>query len=103
MVDKAQALELVKKLVTPGDTLYTILRHVSRSGMSRRVSVICIKENQARCLDSEVELLTHFKRVNRGKEGLVVHGVGGDVGFEVVHALADAVFGDGYKLTQAWL
>ena len=35
----------------PGDTVYTILRHVSRSGMVREISLLTISDNKPISLD----------------------------------------------------
>lgn len=40
--ERAAAIAKFRELVEPGDTLYTILRHVSRSGMQRSISVVVI-------------------------------------------------------------
>ena len=35
--DKIDALDYLRKLITPGTTVYTVLTHVSASGMSRDI------------------------------------------------------------------
>lgn len=40
--DKAHALAKLRALLAPGDTVYTILRHVSRSGQTRIVDAYVI-------------------------------------------------------------
>lgn len=37
--EKKEAIEKLRKLIKPGDGVYTILRHVSRSGMQRIIDV----------------------------------------------------------------
>ena len=34
------------RMLRPGDTVYTRLEHVSRSGMTRRISVMVMRENE---------------------------------------------------------
>ena len=41
--EQAESREFLRGLLNPSDKVYTILRHVSRSGMSRRISTIYIK------------------------------------------------------------
>ena len=36
--ERDQARETLRKYIKPGDTVWTILRHVSRSGMQRRIA-----------------------------------------------------------------
>ena len=40
--ERAKALEYLREYLKPGDTVYTVLRHVSRSGLSRSISPIVI-------------------------------------------------------------
>lgn len=37
---KDEARKRLKEVLKPGDTVYTILRHVSRSGMTRHISLV---------------------------------------------------------------
>lgn len=36
----------LKEMLHEGDTIYTVLRHVSASGMSREIDVYLIRENE---------------------------------------------------------
>ena len=38
--ERDEAREKLRKWLKPGDTVYTVLRHVSRSGMMRTIQVI---------------------------------------------------------------
>ena len=38
--ERAEAIATLRKHLKVGDTVHTVLRHVSRSGMSRSISVI---------------------------------------------------------------
>lgn len=94
-----EAKEKLLKILNPGDTVYTILRHVSRSGMSRRISIYVFLGEMI-CIDDYVaDVLGWPYR----KDGIVVGGCGMDAGFHLVHTLAQTLFSNGYSLKQRWL
>lgn len=86
--------------------VYCVLRSVSQSGMSRRISFFTIIDNQPRWLDWKIEQILGYKR--RGdKEGLFIEGCGMDMGFHVVYSLSQVLYGidhnNAYKLTHQWI
>ena len=97
--EKVEAIERLRAWVKPGDTLFTILRSVSRSGMSRRVTVKKIE-----CIDGKPQVLHLDYNVARAigvstakiGDGVPVAGCGFDAGFEVVYSLGRALFGNGF-------
>ncbi len=97
--DRAQAIEQMRKWLEPGDTVYTILEHVSRSGMSRDIRVVLMKTDD----DGKPYMLHPNHSVSlilgepRGKwEGIKVGGCGMDMGFHIVYALSCALFPEGF-------
>ena len=78
----------------PGDTLHTILRHVSPSGMSRRVSVVKATADGVEDITYLVARILGYRR-NEHDGGLVVSGCGMDMGFEVVYNLGRDIYPDG--------
>jgi len=73
----------------PTDTIYTVLRHVSSSGMQREISVKMIDAGRIIHLDYLVSTALGLKQ---GKHnGIVVRGCGMDMGFHIVHNLLRAV------------
>lgn len=72
----------------PTDTIYTVLRHVSSSGMSREISVKMIDAGRIIHLDWLVSQALGY-RVGK-HNGLVVKGCGMDMGFAVVSNLLSA-------------
>jgi hypothetical protein len=71
------------------DTIYTVLRHVSASGMQREVSVKMIDAGRIIHLDYLVSTALGMKQ---GKHnGIVVRGCGMDMGFHIVHNILRAV------------
>lgn len=93
------ALEQLREIVKPGDTIYTILRHVTRSGMSRSVSAIKIgKDGTTHELDWLI-IQALDERMDRNHSGIKIGGCGFDAGFELVYRLSMALYGPkhGYK------
>ena len=86
---RRKLLELLK----PGDTLHTVLRHVSDSRMIRRVDVYKLSgEDFPLYLSGYIEGLgIGFKRDKKG-QGLIVHGCGMDMGFALVYQLSAALW-----------
>lgn len=79
--------------LTPTDTLYTILRHRSKSGMARVISVIVIRNG------TPLDISHHVARVcgfgfDRDRFGVRVSGCGMDMGFHVLDTLFRAMYGN---------
>ena len=73
---------------TPTDTIYTVLRHVSSSGMQREISVKMIDAGRIIHLDWLVSQALDYRQ---GKHnGIVIKGCGMDMGFHLVHTLLGA-------------
>ena len=91
------AREFLLKILKPHDKVYTILRHVSRSGMSRRISTIYLKDGEpldfTRAVARTLELPFDYDR-----EGMRIDGCGMDMGFEIVYQLGRQLFPDGFKV-----
>lgn len=113
--EKKEARRDLTKLVRRGTTVYTVLRHVSASGMSRRIDLYVIKKNEPLRITWGVARLLGC-RMARDNEGLVVGGCGMDMGFHLVHSLSYALHGhepytedtprhdrSGYTLDHRWI
>lgn len=87
---RAQLLELVK----PGDTIYTVLRHVSSSGMFRRIDLYVMRDNEPRFLSGYAATAMGYTR-KREKEGIEISGCGMDMGFELVYNLGRTLWPEG--------
>ena len=102
---KARLLEWVK----PGDTVYTSLRHVSASGMTRVIEVIVFsQEKDGRLTDwhigYNVAKAMGFT-YDRDRNGIKISGCGMDMGYSIVYDLSHLLFGSGqeYSLKHSWL
>ncbi len=91
---RQNAIEKVRAFVKPGDTLYTVLAHVSSSGMMREIKVYAIDNGEPVGLTSYAARILDYKLGKR--DGLRVGGCGMDMGFHVVYALASALFPKGH-------
>lgn len=87
----------LRKLCAPGTTVYTILRHVSRSGMARRISLGVVKRGAFLDITWHVaRVLGYSTRDSRGwvqDRGLYVTGGGMDMGFHLINSLSYALHG----------
>jgi len=82
------------------DTIYTVLRHVSSSGMQREISVKMIDAGRIIHLDW---LVSEALGIRQGKKGgLVVKGCGMDMGFHLVDNIK-RVCGAGKTFRHEWI
>lgn len=95
--EKQQAIEDLRKILKPGMVVYTVLRKVSSSGMSRQIDVYVIEDNRPRWLTGLVAKACEYRRADKGHGPLQVGGCGMDMGFAVVYDLSRVVFRDGWK------
>lgn len=89
---KQEAMDMLRKVLKRGDTVYTVLRHVSKSGMQRRIDCYCIGEDRRPFFLSGYIGKVLGLRHNYKKGGLVVNGCGMDMGYHIVHSLSSAMF-----------
>lgn len=92
---KQEAAAELRKLLKPGCTVYGIVRHVSASGMSRRIDFYKIKGNEPYFLTGMIGRVLDLKHSSQG--GLVVGGCGMDMIFHVVSSLGYALWPNGTK------
>ena len=83
------------------DTIYSIIRHVSASGMSRRIDFYCIIDNQPRYLTGYIADILGYKVSNKG--GINVQGCGMDMCFDTVYRLSCNLYcSDKYEHDKAY-
>jgi len=93
--EKDEAIARLHELLKPGDTVYTILRHVSRSGMMRAISPVLVGEDGPLDITWLVAPATG-RKVHQKHYGVIVHGCGMDMGFELVYTLSRRMYPDGF-------
>lgn len=98
MATKAQKLAaedskiLLRSYLKPGATVYTIVTHVSKSGMSRRIRCFRIDDGEPYDISGHVALILGYRRNDRDG-GVIVGGCGMDMGFHLVNNLSYALHG----------
>ena len=89
--ERQEAIEKLRGMVKPGDTLYAILRHVSRSGMQRTIDVWVMMEDGPFSI-AEWAAMVVGEPLDRNRWGVKVRGAGMDMGFGLVYNLSYALF-----------
>lgn len=84
---REQARKHLLGVFKPGDTAFTVLRHVSRSGMCRHISILAVDEDgELRDVSGWAAQLMDDRR--NSKDGsIIVGGCGMDMGFHLVYNL----------------
>lgn len=112
-LDVAYAREqLLTHYVSEGATVYTVLRSVSSSGMSRTLSLKVAKDGKILDLTYYASIVLDWPLVEvNGSRALRVGGCGMDMGFHTVYTLSRVLFREegekmhcdaGYALNHAW-
>ena len=130
LAEQESAIEELRVILSPGDTMRTILRHVSRSGMSRSIGLIVLDEEGDIADISYLAARALGDKMDNTGDGIKVSGCGMDMGFHLVYGLGrklfptytclgarcpsnfhtnvrdgstEGVHTDGYSLKQRWL
>lgn len=115
--DIDEALERTRKLCPPGKTIYTVLEHVSASGMTRWIKCYTIDGDELAFLSGYIETLTGYMRDKTGpRDGNKIAGCGMDMGYAIVYDLGRKLYPNGapgtdphalrdggYALKHRWL
>lgn len=89
---RTEAFNRLRSLLRPGDTIHGVIRHVSASGMSRRIDFYLLTNQDKIYLTTDIGRVLDYKVSDKG--GLVVGGCGMDMIFHVVHNLGYALYRD---------
>lgn len=100
--EKAEALAKLRDLLQAGDTVFTLERYRSVSGVKHCISLFIFRPRidtgernpEPHCLDYLASRVLDMRRDNR-HGGLVAHGGGTDMSFEIVYNLGRVLFPDG--------
>ena len=97
--ERQEAIAWFREHTKPGDTIYTILESVSRSGMSRQIRVLVpyVGEDGQPGFFHPNYSAAKILGLRQGKrgDGLIVGGCGMDMGFHLVYELGYAIWPDG--------
>lgn len=107
--EREEAIATLRKWCPPGATVYTVLDHVARSGMSRAIRLVVPYTREDGSIDhvhpnwaaGRVLGLRHWRRHGREQDALVIGGCGMDMGFHLVYELAASIYRDGYACLGA--
>lgn len=94
---RAQAKADLLAFITPGQTIHCILRHVAKSGMSRRISLFIIQNGEPRNITGTAAVAMD-RTLNRDEFSIVVGGCGMDMGWHLVYSLSRCLFPDGFGI-----
>ena len=109
LMDRNYAIEkLLTHYVKPGTKVYTIMRHVSSSGMSRNISLVIANGDEVIDVTYYAAHALGDKLIeSKGHRAIRVNGCGMDMGFHLVYNLSSVLFTGqdraGYVLKQGWL
>lgn len=112
--DSEKAIKQLRDLLSPGDTVYTVVVHVSRSGMTRHIKALIpttethakwetdgeTREDEERPAIRDISYLVApavGMRMPKDDRAVVVQGAGMDMGFHLVYELGCALWPDGFK------
>lgn len=96
LAEAAEARRTLRRMLKPGAEVLTNLRHVSRSGMLRHISVHVAKRGRVEDITRLVALATGDD-LTPDRDALRVGGAGMDMGFHVVYGLSSRLYPDGYQ------
>lgn len=104
--DRENACEFIRDEMKKDARVFTLLRHVSPSGMTRRISCFIARDNQIIDITYYVAKVLEVKR-HRKDGGIVVSGCGMDMGFDLVYRLSGRLYGyedsGAYRINQSWM
>ena len=109
--ERDEAIARLREILQPGDTVYTVVRHVSASGVSRVIDLYYFETSR----DGKIYKSWLSGRAARAigwkldakHDGIKVQGCGMDMGFHVISTLSRVLFPDAerpdYALNQEWI
>lgn len=100
--ERDEAMATLRRILKPGQTVYTILRHVSDSGMSRDIGIVLIQDNLVFHPNYAVASVLDL-RMGRSSDSVRVNGCGMDMGFSIVYDLGAALYNDTKAFKHNWL
>jgi len=93
--EQLTALDRLRALLPPGSTVWTTVKHVSRSGMSRVIDARVIQNDEPQWLSGYIARAGLFP-FDPKRDALRVDGTGMDMTFLVTYRLAQALYPDGF-------
>lgn len=86
--------------------ILTIVRHVSKSGMSRNISLKYVKNGELMDITYNAAMVLDWPLVEGFNRAIKVGGCGMDMGFHLVYSLSGRLYGyegrNAYRLRHRW-
>lgn len=92
--EQAEAVKYLQELLREDDTVFTVLRSVSASGMTRTLDLYVMRDNRPRRITWHAARAMRWT-YDRKREAVKVGGCGMDMGFHAVYTLSRYVFPNG--------
>jgi hypothetical protein len=92
-----QCCKELRKLIKPGSTVYTVLRSVSSSGMTRCVGVMIAHKGAIRSITHLVAAATDHNVKAGFADGIVLTGAGMDMGWHLIYILGSRLWPKGTR------
>lgn len=95
--ERQEATMKLHEVLSPGDTIFTVLRHVSPSGLTRWISPFIVRDGTPEDI-SWLAAVVLEASVSSRYGGVKMEGVGIDMGFALVYNLSSQLFPDGFAV-----
>lgn len=103
VVYKEQVANRLRERVRPGMSIWYLVTHVARSGMSRRIRFYIIEDGAPICISYDIATVLDWS-FHRDDRAVIVQGWGMDMAFHTVETLSRSLWPDlpnsGYLLRQ---
>jgi hypothetical protein len=93
--EHSDALNTLRQWIPSGSTVFTILRHVSCSGMRREIGLVVFPRNTLRPIHPNYHAARALGLSLGKRDGVIMNGCGMDMGFDAVYRLGLQLYGDG--------
>lgn len=98
--ERTEALDRLREMLSPGDTVHTVIRNVSRSGMSRSIDVYLMRPDGPRDVEklwlSGLVATACSMSYDEKRECIKIGGCGMDMGFALVYELSRQMWPKGF-------
>lgn len=94
--EREEAKAELRTFIRPGDTIYTVVRTVARSNMSRDISLFVMQDGAPRSISYLAAKAIGWKMSRGWHSAIKVHGCGMDMCFHTVYTLSRVLFPAGF-------
>lgn len=94
--EKSAIIAELREQLKPGSIIYTDLKHVSSSGMTRSITVKVVEDGVIRDISYKAAIAID-RTIDKKYSGLKIGGCGMDAGFSIVYDLGAVLYPDGFE------